>query len=105
MPSIRNSPSNNFSGQLTAFDWQTGSQPSGYPGGHPGRHGPWPVSSLRPSRASLASPRQLGCRAAGKAYGEGEFNVELALSTPQQQKLILGDLALSGMDISLPQGW
>ena len=58
---------------------------------------------MRPSRASSPSPPQLDAELRGKAY-EGEFNVELALDT-QQQKLTLKDLALSGMDISLPQGW
>lgn len=94
---------NNFNGQLTAFDWQAGSQPSGYLAGTLGDMGRG-LFQLEAIEGKLAfSPRQLDAELRGKAY-EGEFNVELALDT-QQQKLILKDLALSGMDISLPQGW
>ncbi|MBL0537285.1 AsmA-like C-terminal region-containing protein [Aeromonas caviae] len=94
---------NNFNGQLTAFDWQTGSQPSGYLAGTLGDMGRG-LFQLEAVEGKLAfSPRQLDAELRGKAY-EGEFNVELALDT-QQQKLVLKDLALSGMDISLPQGW
>ena len=49
------------------------------------------------------SPQQLDAELQGKAY-EGEFNLELSLD-PLQQKLTLKDMALSGMDISLPEGW
>ena len=94
---------NNFNGQLTAFDWQAGSQPSGYLAGTLGDMGRG-LFQLEAIEGKLAfSPRQLDAELRGKAY-EGEFNVELALDT-QQQKLVLKDLALSGMDISLPQGW
>ncbi|WP_368181115.1 AsmA-like C-terminal region-containing protein [Aeromonas sp. R7-5] len=94
---------NNFNGQLTAFDWQAGSQPSGYLAGTLGDMGRG-LFQLEAVEGKLAfSPRQLDAELRGKAY-EGEFNVELALDT-QQQKLVLKDLALSGMDISLPQGW
>ncbi|MFQ2552216.1 AsmA-like C-terminal region-containing protein [Aeromonas caviae] len=94
---------NNFNGQLTAFDWQAGSQPSGYLAGTLGDIGRG-LFQLEAVEGKLAfSPRQLDAELRGKAY-EGEFNVELALDT-QQQKLVLKDLALSGMDISLPQGW
>ncbi len=94
---------NNFNGQLTAFDWQAGSQPSGYLAGTLGDMGRG-LFQLEAVEGKLAfSPRQLDAELRGKAY-EGEFNIELALDT-QQQKLILKDLALSGMDISLPQGW
>ncbi|WP_323907725.1 AsmA family protein [Aeromonas caviae] len=94
---------NNFNGQLTAFDWQAGSQPSGYLAGTLGDMGRG-LFQLEAVEGKLAfSPRQLDAELRGKAY-EGEFNVELALDT-QQQKLTLKDLALSGMDISLPQGW
>ncbi|MGL6646454.1 membrane assembly protein AsmA [Aeromonas caviae] len=94
---------NNFNGQLTAFDWQAGSQPSGYLAGTLGDMGRG-LFQLEAVEGKLAfSPRQLDAELRGKAY-EGEFNVELALDT-QQQRLVLKDLALSGMDISLPQGW
>ncbi|WP_223955221.1 AsmA-like C-terminal region-containing protein, partial [Aeromonas caviae] len=94
---------NNFNGQLTAFDWQAGSQPSGYLAGTLGDMGRG-LFQLEAVEGKLAfSSRQLDAELRGKAY-EGEFNVELALDT-QQQKLTLKDLALSGMDISLPQGW
>lgn len=94
---------NNFNGQLTAFDWQAGSQPSGYLAGTLGDMGRG-LFQLEAVEGKLAfSPRQLDAELRGKAY-EGEFNIELALDT-QQQKLVLKDLALSGMDISLPQGW
>lgn len=94
---------NNFSGQLTAFNWQAGSQPSGYLSGTLDDMGRG-LFQLEGIKGKLAfSPQQLDGELQGKAY-EGEFNVELSLDT-QQQKLTLKDLALSGMDISLPQGW
>ncbi|WP_429221358.1 AsmA family protein [Aeromonas veronii] len=94
---------NNFSGQLTAFNWQAGSQPSGYLAGTLGDMGRG-LFQLEGIKGKLAfSPQQLDGELQGKAY-EGEFSVELSLDT-QQQKLTLKDLALSGMDISLPQGW
>ncbi|MBW3762472.1 AsmA family protein [Aeromonas jandaei] len=94
---------NNFSGQLTAFNWQAGSQPSGYLAGTLGDMGRG-LFQLEGIKGKLAfSPQQLDGELQGKAY-EGEFNVELSLDT-QQQKLTLKDVALSGMDISLPQGW
>ncbi|MCF7718885.1 AsmA family protein [Aeromonas jandaei] len=94
---------NNFSGQLTAFNWQAGSQPTGYLSGTLGDMGRG-LFQLEGIKGKLAfSPQQLDGELQGKAY-EGEFNVELSLDT-QQQKLTLKDLALSGMDISLPQGW
>ncbi|MGE6267537.1 membrane assembly protein AsmA, partial [Aeromonas media] len=94
---------NNFSGQLTAFDWQAGNQPSGYLSGTLSDLGRG-LFQLEAIEGKLAfSPGQIDAELQGKAY-EGEFNVELALDT-QQQKLTLKDLALSGMDISLPEGW
>ena len=94
---------NNFSGQLTAFDWQAGSQPSGYLSGTLADLGRG-LFQLEAIEGKLAfSPGQIDAELQGKAY-DGEFNVELALDT-QQQKLTLKDLALSGMDISLPEGW
>ncbi|WP_323950170.1 AsmA family protein [Aeromonas veronii] len=94
---------NNFSGQLTAFNWQAGNQPSGYLAGTLGDMGRG-LFQLEGVKGKLAfSPQQLDGELQGKAY-EGEFNVELSLDT-QQQKLTLKDVALSGMDISLPQGW
>jgi len=94
---------NNFSGQLTAFDWQAGNQPSGYLSGILSDLGRG-LFQLEAIEGKLAfSPGQINAELQGKAY-EGEFNVELALDT-QQQKLTLKDLALSGMDISLPEGW
>ncbi|MEH8226776.1 AsmA family protein [Aeromonas veronii] len=94
---------NNFSGQLTAFNWQAGSQPTGYLSGTLGDMGRG-LFQLEGIKGKLAfSPQQLDGELQGKAY-EGEFNVELSLDT-QQQKLTLKDVALSGMDISLPQGW
>ncbi|MFM5226041.1 AsmA family protein [Aeromonas veronii] len=94
---------NNFSGQLTAFNWQAGSQPTGYLSGTLGDMGRG-LFQLEGIKGKLAfSPQQLDGELQGKAY-EGEFNVELSLDT-QQQKLTLKDVVLSGMDISLPQGW
>ncbi|MEM0551921.1 MULTISPECIES: AsmA family protein [Aeromonas] len=94
---------NNFSGQLTAFNWQAGNQPTGYLSGTLGDMGRG-LFQLEGIKGKLAfSPQQLDGELQGKAY-EGEFNVELSLDT-QQQKLTLKDVALSGMDISLPQGW
>ncbi|MGL5525879.1 MAG: AsmA family protein [Aeromonas veronii] len=94
---------NNFSGQLTAFNWQAGSQPTGYLSGTLGDMGRG-LFQLEEIKGKLAfSSQQIDAELQGKAY-EGEFNVELSLDT-QQQKLTLKDVALSGMDISLPQGW
>lgn len=94
---------NNFSGQLTAFNWQAGNQPTGYLNGTLGDMGRG-LFQLEEIKGKLAfSPQQIDAELQGKAY-EGTFNVELSLDT-QQQKLTLKDLALSGMDISLPQGW
>lgn len=94
---------NNFSGQLTAFNWQAGNQPTGYLSGTLGDMGRG-LFQLEEIKGKLAfSPQQIDGELQGKAY-EGEFNVELSLDT-QQQKLTLKDVALSGMDISLPQGW
>ncbi|WP_323969308.1 AsmA family protein [Aeromonas veronii] len=94
---------NNFSGQLTAFNWQAGSQPTGYLSGTLGDMGRG-LFQLEEIKGKLAfSPQQIDGELQGKAY-EGEFNVELSLDS-QQQKLTLKDVALSGMDISLPQGW
>lgn len=94
---------NNFNGQLTAFSWQAGSTPTGYIEGALGDlgRGLFQLEDLK-GRISF-SPQQIDAEVQGKAY-EGEFNLELALDT-QQQKLTLKDMALSGMDISLPQGW
>ncbi|MCX7134498.1 AsmA-like C-terminal region-containing protein [Aeromonas sp.] len=94
---------NNFNGQLTAFSWQAGSTPTGYIEGALGDlgRGLFQLEDLK-GRVSF-SPQQIDAEVQGKAY-EGEFNLELALDT-QQQKLTLKDMALSGMDISLPQGW
>ncbi|BBR41651.1 AsmA-like C-terminal region-containing protein [Aeromonas allosaccharophila] len=94
---------NNFSGQLTAFNWQAGSQPTGYLSGTLGDMGRG-LFQLEEIKGKLAfSPQQIDAELQGKAY-EGAFTLDLALDT-QQQKLTLKDLALSGMDISLPQGW
>lgn len=94
---------NNFSGQLTAFNWQAGSQPTGYLTGTLDDMGRG-LFQLEGIKGRLAfSPQQIDGELQGKAY-EGEFNVELSLDS-QQQKLTLKDVALSGMDISLPQGW
>lgn len=94
---------NNFSGQLTAFNWQAGSQPTGYLAGTLGDMGRG-LFQLEGIKGKLAfSPRQVDGELQGKAY-EGVFNIEFSLDS-QQQKLTLKDLALSGMDISLPQGW
>ncbi|WP_068978184.1 AsmA-like C-terminal region-containing protein [Aeromonas sp. EERV15] len=94
---------NNFSGQLTAFNWQAGSQPTGYLTGTLGDMGRG-LFQLEEIKGKLAfSSQQIDAELQGKAY-EGEFNVELSLDS-QQQKLTLKDVALSGMDISLPQGW
>ncbi|MCR3966446.1 AsmA family protein [Aeromonas veronii] len=94
---------NNFSGQLTAFNWQAGSQPTGYLSGTLGDMGRG-LFQLEEIKGKLAfSPQQIDGELQGKAY-EGEFSVELSLDS-QQQKLTLKDVALSGMDISLPQGW
>ncbi|MDM5133010.1 membrane assembly protein AsmA [Aeromonas piscicola] len=94
---------NNFNGQLTAFSWQAGSTPTGYIEGALGDlgRGLFQLEDLK-GRVSF-SPQQIDAEVQGKAY-EGEFNLELAMDT-QQQKLTLKDMALSGMDISLPQGW
>ncbi|BDC84388.1 TPA: membrane assembly protein AsmA [Aeromonas hydrophila] len=94
---------NNLNGQLTAFNWQAGSTPSGYFSwtlGDLGR-GLFQLESIQGKVAF--SPQQLDAELQGKAY-EGEFNLELSLD-PLQQKLTLKDMALSGMDISLPEGW
>lgn len=94
---------NNFNGQLAAFSWQAGSTPTGYFSGTLGDlgRGLFQLEDLK-GRVSF-SPQQIDAEVQGKAY-EGEFNLALALDT-QQQKLTLKDIALSGMDISLPQGW
>lgn len=94
---------NNFSGELTAFNWQAGTQPSGYLAGTLGDLGRG-LFQLETIAGKLAfSPRQIDAELQGKAY-EGEFSLDLALD-PQQQRLTLKDMALSGMDISLPPGW
>lgn len=94
---------NNFSGQLTAFEWQAGSRPSGYLAGSLADLGRG-LFQLEAIEGRLAfSPQQLDAELQGKAY-EGEFNLELALD-PDLQKLTLKELTLSGMDISLPDGW
>ncbi|WP_421246644.1 AsmA-like C-terminal region-containing protein [Aeromonas sanarellii] len=94
---------NNFNGQLTAFDWQAGSRPSGYLAGTLGDLGQG-LFQLEAIEGKLAfSPRQLDAELRGKAY-EGEFSLDLALD-PQLQRLTLKELTLSGMDISLPDGW
>ncbi|HDI1214545.1 TPA: membrane assembly protein AsmA [Aeromonas hydrophila] len=94
---------NNLNGQLTAFNWQAGSTPSGYFSGTLGDLGRG-LFQLESIQGKVAfSPQQLDAELQGKAY-EGEFNLELSLD-PLQQKLTLKDMALSGMDISLPEGW
>ncbi|MEH8197910.1 AsmA-like C-terminal region-containing protein [Aeromonas allosaccharophila] len=94
---------NNFSGQLTAFNWQAGNQPTGYLTGTLGDMGRG-LFQLEEIKGKLAfSSQQIDAELQGKAY-EGAFTLDLALDT-QQQKLTLKDMTLSGMDISLPQGW
>ncbi|MGY4043097.1 AsmA family protein [Aeromonas hydrophila] len=94
---------NNLNGQLTAFNWQAGSTPSGYFSGTLGDLGRG-LFQLESIQGKVAfSPQQLDAELQGKAY-EGEFNLELSLD-PMQQKLTLKDMALSGMDINLPEGW
>ncbi|MGR1199936.1 membrane assembly protein AsmA [Aeromonas hydrophila] len=94
---------NNLNGQLTAFNWQAGSTPSGYFSGTLGDLGRG-LFQLESIQGKVAfSPQQLDAELQGKAF-EGEFNLELSLD-PLQQKLTLKDMALSGMDISLPEGW
>ncbi|WP_429049055.1 AsmA-like C-terminal region-containing protein [Aeromonas hydrophila] len=94
---------NNLNGQLTAFNWQAGSTPSGYFSGTLGDLGRG-LFQLESIQGKVAfSPQQLDAELQGKAY-EGEFNLELSFD-PLQQKLTLKDMALSGMDISLPEGW
>ena len=94
---------NNFSGQLTAFNWQAGSKPTGYLTGTLGDMGRG-LFQLEEIKGKLAfSAQQIDAELQGKAY-EGAFTLDLALDT-QQQKLALKDMTLSGMDISLPQGW
>ncbi|MBF8451503.1 AsmA-like C-terminal region-containing protein [Aeromonas dhakensis] len=94
---------NNLNGQLTAFNWQAGSTPNGYFSGTLGDLGRG-LFQLEAIQGKVAfSPQQLDAELQGKAY-EGEFNLELSFD-PLQQKLTLKDMALSGMDISLPEGW
>lgn len=94
---------NNFNGQLTAFDWQAGSRPSGYLSGTLADLGRG-LFQLEELKGRLAfSPQQYDAELQGKAY-EGEFTLELALD-PDRQKLTLKEMSLSGMDISLPDGW
>ncbi|MGL5814246.1 MAG: AsmA-like C-terminal region-containing protein [Aeromonas sp.] len=94
---------NNFSGQLTGFDWQAGSRPSGYLSGTLADFGRG-LFQLEQIKGRLAfSPQQYDAELQGKAY-EGEFNLELALD-PDLQRLTLKEMSLSGMDISLPDGW
>ncbi|WP_440892586.1 AsmA-like C-terminal region-containing protein [Aeromonas dhakensis] len=94
---------NNLSGQLTAFNWQAGSTPNGYFSGTLGDLGRG-LFQLEAIQGKVAfSPQQLDAELQGKAY-EGEFNLELSFD-PLQQKLTLKDMTLSGMDISLPEGW
>ena len=94
---------NNFSGQLTSFNWQAGSRPTGYLAGTLADLGRG-LFQLEEIKGRLAfSPEQLDAELQGKAY-EGEFNLALALD-PEQQKLTLKEMTLSGMDISLPDGW
>ncbi|MBV7416266.1 AsmA-like C-terminal region-containing protein [Aeromonas sp. sif2433] len=94
---------NNFSGQLTAFEWQAGSRPTGYLTGSLADLGRG-LFQLEEIKGRLAfSPEQLDAELQGKAF-DGEFNLELALD-PDLQKLTLKEMTLSGMDISLPDGW
>lgn len=94
---------NNFSGQLTAFEWLAGSQPTGYLSGTLADAGRG-LFQLEEIQGRLAfSPTQFDAELQGKAY-EGAFNLALTLD-PAQQKLTLKEMSLSGMDISLPQGW
>ncbi|WP_404837555.1 AsmA-like C-terminal region-containing protein [Aeromonas media] len=94
---------NNFNGQLTGFDWQAGSRPSGYLSGTLADFGRG-LFQLEQIKGRLAfSPQQYDAELQGKAY-EGEFNLELALD-PDLQRLTLKEMSLSGMDISLPDGW
>ncbi|MGY6040195.1 membrane assembly protein AsmA [Aeromonas sp. AE23HZ002T15] len=94
---------NNFSGQLTGFDWQAGSRPSGYLSGTLADFGRG-LFQLEQIKGRLAfSPQQYDAELQGKAY-EGVFNLELALD-PDLQRLTLKEMSLSGMDISLPDGW
>ncbi|MGY3944706.1 AsmA family protein [Aeromonas tecta] len=94
---------NNFNGQLTAFEWQAGNPASGYLSGSLADMGRG-LFQLEEIKGRLAfSPQQLDAELQGKAY-EGEFNLELTLD-PSLHKLALKELSLSGMDISLPEGW
>ncbi|MGL5598397.1 MAG: membrane assembly protein AsmA, partial [Aeromonas sp.] len=94
---------NNFNGELTGFHWQAGNRPTGYLVGTLGDMGRG-LFQLEAIKGKLAfSPQQIDGELQGKAY-EGEFNVNLTLNTERQQ-LIIKDLTLTGMDISLPQGW
>ena len=94
---------NNFSGQLTSFNWQAGSRPTGYLAGTLADLGRG-LFQLEEIKGRLAfSPEQLDAELQGKAF-DGEFNLALALD-PEQQKLTLKEMTLSGMDISLPDGW
>lgn len=94
---------NNFSGQLTAFEWQAGQRPSGYLSGSLADlgHGLFQLEAIKGRLAF--SPQQIDAELQGKAF-DGEFSLELA-ADPDLQKLTLKEMALSGMDISLPDGW
>lgn len=94
---------NDFNGELNQFEWQAGSPASGQLLGSLGDAGRG-LFQLEEIEGQLSfSGQQIGAALKGKAY-DGRFDTLFSLD-PDRQRLTLRQLTLSGMDISLPQGW
>ncbi|MCS3460776.1 membrane assembly protein AsmA [Aeromonas sp. BIGb0445] len=94
---------NDFNGELNQFEWQRGSAASGQLLGSLGDAGRG-LFQLEDIEGQLSfSGQQINATLKGKGY-DGSFDAMFSLD-PDRQQLRLRQLSLTGMDISLPQGW
>jgi hypothetical protein len=94
---------NDFNGELSQFEWQRGSAASGQLLGSLGDAGRG-LFQLEDIEGQLSfSGQQINATLKGKGY-DGSFDAMFSLD-PDRQQLRLRQLSLTGMDISLPQGW
>lgn len=94
---------NDFNGELSQFEWQAGTSPSGQLLGSLGDAGRG-LFQLENIEGQLSfSGQQINATLKGEGY-DGSFDTMFSLD-PERQQLRLRQLTLTGMDISLPQGW
>lgn len=94
---------NDINVSLGGIEWQRGQSPTGFIHGSLGEIGSG-LFQLEGINADFAMyPDRIDAELKGKAY-DGDFNLELS-AAPARSEWTIKDLTLSGMEVSLPEGW